>query len=181
MNRPLATVMAAALLAACGGPSLTIIPASDLPADVYGSPAPRPPGEVPSVGAVYMVQDGRLFPMTVSLPEAPSHPEALLLALLGRTPVRGHSAIPTETRLIALSLEGSVATADLSDEFESSAPGKALALRVAQVVYTLTEAPSVQAVLFSIEGTPAAVIASGDQVVSRPVTRADYDRFSPTE
>lgn len=174
-------VLAAVLLGACGGPSLTIVPPSDLPADVYGTPAPRPPGEIPSVGTVYMVEEGRVLPTNVSLPEAHSLPEALLLALLSEAPVSAHSAIPSDTRLIALNLQGGVATVDLSDEFERSAPGRALVLRVAQVVYTLTEAPNVVGVLFSIEGTPAAVIAGDDRVVGRPVTRADYERFSPRD
>lgn len=194
-RRSLRWLLLALVVAACGRPGVTVIPASELPLDVYGAPVPAragadgaadafgaPPSpavEIPERGTIYVVRRGRLSPLEVPLPAAGSLPESLLLALLAAEPERGRTAIPPDTRLIAVSVENGVATVDLSEEFEQEASGERLALRVAQVVYTVTEAPQVSSVLFSVEGRMTAVIAGEDQVVARRVTRADYEAFAP--
>lgn len=169
-------------LAACGGPAVSVLPESELPGDVYGSPQPESLTDLPDNTVVYLVHEGRLVAAARQLPpEAPSLPVAAMDALLqGRSGV-WRTAIPEGTRVLSVDLEGVVATVNLSDEFEHSAPGGRLALRVAQVVYTLTETPQVGAVRFEIEGSPTAVPIARGRVVLRPVTRADYQRFAPTE
>lgn len=179
MRRSIGLALAAVMLAACGPTTVTVIPDSDLPEDVYGSPTPAQVEELPARAMIYFVRSRRLVTVQMSLPETGTLPEALMETLLDGPPSGYRSAIPPETRLISISVEGGVATVDLSDEFERSAPGRVLALRVAQVVYTATETPGVFAVRFAIEGVPKGVIAGEDRVVRRPVTRADYDRFGP--
>jgi hypothetical protein len=176
--RRLALVALGAIaLAACRPATVTLIPDSELPQDVFGSPSPGQMEELPESATVYFLRSRHLAPVTRALPEVGSLPEALLEALLSGPPRRHNTAIPFDTRLISVEVQDGVAWVDLSDEFERSAPGRILALRVAQVVFTVTEAPNVFAVRFSIEGVPKGVLAGEDRVVQRGVTRGDYERF----
>lgn len=188
MRRSGALAVAALLAlsaAACRQPPLTVIPSSELPEDVYGSPPPSPSVEIPRQGTVYMVREERLVPITRPLQgTAGSLPEALMLALLQGPagPPRGvRSAIPTDTRMNAIEVDDRTAVVDLSEDFERRDAERPLILRLAQVVYTLTEDPEVVSVRFSIDGVPTAVLAGNEQVQSRPVTRGDYLRFRPVE
>ncbi len=176
-------------LTACRGPEVTLIPEANLPEDLYESPNPAPSptnGHEPvRRGTVYMVRKGRLIGVTRKLPSAPSRPEALLAAVLQEPPegARATSAIPPGTRALDVGVVSGVATVNLSQEFTRGAARETLALRVAQIVYTLTEDPNVVSVVFAFEGTPTPVITGDARVPDRPlpVGRRDYARFAPTE
>jgi hypothetical protein len=182
------------LVTGCRGPDVTVIPKSELPEDVYSprpSPSPTVEGEPTRTGTVYMVRKGRLFPVSGQLPSAPTRPEALLAGLLQGPPaeiltpegkpIAVTSAIPTDAQATGVGVVGNVATVDLSQEFKRGAAGRTLALRVAQIVYTLTEDSTIQSVLFAFERTQAPVINDRGQVLERPVGRKDYVGFAPIE
>lgn len=181
MRRVVTSAALLLTLAACRDTAVTLLPQGDLPRDIYGSPVPQPTTELPRRGTVYMIRDGRLAPVLRPLQGvARSLPEALLLTLLqGPAGVRdATTAIPPDTRINDIQVVDGIATVDLSEEFEQGGSGRALALRVAQVVFALTEDRSVEGVLFSIEGIPGPVVTGGGEVVFRPVTREDYGRFT---
>jgi hypothetical protein len=169
--------------AACRDRSLTLIPRDQLPDDVYGSPPPIPTERIPEEGNVYLIREGSLEPLPRSLsPSAATIPEALLLALIQAQSVPDlESAVPAETRINDLDVDRGIANVDLSEEFEVGGTGRSLALRVAQVVYTLTEDERIFAVLFSIGGRPEGVTIAGGEVVDRAVTRDDFAAFLPEE
>jgi len=176
-------LVVALLLGACRNAGVTVIPDSELPQDVFGSPTPSQPGAVPESGTIYLLRDGRLQPFVASLPRVATMPEALVAALVAAEPAGGlKTAVPLNTQLIDVGVSsGGTAVIDLTGEFERSAPGRVLALRVAQVVFTVTEAPGVSEVLLAIEGSGAAVLTGSEQLVDRPVTRNDYLSFAPPE
>ena len=184
MRRLAALAVLAFALVACRSEDVTIIPAGELPADVYGSPAPPAEAHLPHRGTVYMIRTGRLVPVQRTLQGiSGSLPEALLSALLqgplNQDDVR--TAIPPDTRVNQLAVLNGVATVDLSEEFEEAGPGKQLTLRVAQVVYSLTSDPSIRGVLFSIDGEPRSVPDdTGTELFARPMERSDYDGFAPS-
>lgn len=175
------------LLIGCRGPAVTVIPESKLPEDVY---SPRPPPS-PTIGAeprrsgtVYMVKKGRLFAVSLDpLPSAATRPEALLAGVLEGPPAGSGSgsAIPSDAEAIDVAVVGNVATVDLTQEFKRGAAGRTLALRVAQIVYTLTEDTTIVTVLFNFEGILAPVISDSGRVLERPVGRKDYAGFAPIE
>lgn len=68
------------------------------------------------------------------------------------------TAIPAGTELLGLSVSGGVATVDLSAEFASGGGSLSMLSRVAQVVFTLTQFPTVDEVAFEIEGVPTSVL-----------------------
>ncbi|MBA2336920.1 MAG: GerMN domain-containing protein [Acidimicrobiia bacterium] len=82
--------------------------------------------------------------------------------------------IPAGTTLRNVTIVDGLATVDLSDEFGAD-HATAAALRFAQVVFTATRFPTVAAVLFEVEGYPTAVQTGDGDLVTRPVTRDDYN------
>jgi hypothetical protein len=89
------------------------------------------------------------------------------------------STVPAGTRLLGLSIAGGVATVDLSSEFESGGGSASVIGRLAQVVYTLTQFPTVTSVSFRVEGRAVTVFSGEGVVLNGPVGRADYDDFLP--
>jgi hypothetical protein len=89
------------------------------------------------------------------------------------------SAIPAGTRLLGLSITDGVARVDLSHEFESGGGSASVLGRLGQVVYTLTQFPTVHAVSFLIEGRPVTVFSGEGVVLTEPVGRDDYRDFLP--
>ena len=85
------------------------------------------------------------------------------------------TAIPAGSRLLGLAVENGVATADLSQEFESGGGSLSARLRLAQLVYTLTEFPTVQSVALEIEGAPATTFSSEGIVIDGPMTRSEFE------
>lgn len=83
------------------------------------------------------------------------------------------SAIPTGTKLLGLTIASGTATVDLNAAFATpSSPGAELG-RVAQVVYTVTQFPTVRSVAFEIDGSTPATFASGAVSLRNPLGRND--------
>jgi len=89
------------------------------------------------------------------------------------------TAIPGDTRLLGVGIANGVAHVDLTSDFESAAGSRALQLRLAQVVYTVTQFPTVKAVRFSLDGSPASVVSGSGSVVDGAVGRDAYPGLAP--
>jgi hypothetical protein len=89
------------------------------------------------------------------------------------------SEIPRDTRLLGIAISNGVARVDLSSDYEAGAASRSLQLRLAQVVYTLTQFPTVSAVRFSVDGAAVNVFSGGGIVLDHPVGRRAYKRFAP--
>lgn len=90
------------------------------------------------------------------------------------------SAVPDGSRLLGLTIANGVATVDLSNEFESGGGSLSITVRLAQVVYTLTQFPTVQSVLFEIDGRPVSVFSGEGLILDGPVVRATFDDVLPS-
>jgi hypothetical protein len=186
MRRLAMWVTLALLLTGCARQQLTLIPEGELPENVYESPEPEPSASpLPKKGTIYLVDRGRLSPVSVTLQEVSgSLPEALLSALFvlsEQQPDDRVTEIPAGTRLNDVELAAGIATVDVSSEFETAAPARSQALRIAQVVYTLTEqGTGILGVRFQIEGIPRQTIGGRDLApIAGPVTRIVYAQFEP--
>ncbi|MBA2615455.1 MAG: GerMN domain-containing protein [Actinobacteria bacterium] len=128
---------------------------------------------------VWFARGDELSPTTI---EAPA-PEGVALAaveLLLDGPPSGSglaTAIPAGTRLLGINLESDIATVDLSSEFESGGGSRSMFLRLAQVVYTMTEFDTVKSVRFHLDGEPVDVFSGEGIVLDKPVTRKDYEEL----
>ena len=89
------------------------------------------------------------------------------------------TTIPAGTQLLGLSINNGVATVDLSREFESGGGSASVLGRLGQVVYTLTQFPSVKSVLFEVEGREVHAFGGEGAVLDGPVGRSDYGEVLP--
>jgi germination protein M len=172
----------------------------DLTAAPSGQPSPPAPGDSPepseptpgetTVVRTYFHLDGDvgtagLVALLREVPKTPAVGTAAMNALLaGPDPTDTgeravSSAIPAGSRLLGLTIENGTATVDLSSEFESGGGSMSVFTRLGQVVYTLTQFPTVQSVLFEIQGRPVTVFSSEGVLLDGPVGRDDYEDLLP--
>jgi spore germination protein GerM len=166
-------------------PSVTPPPPSTAPS---GSPEPTPAPSAEGTTIVrayfYMgsgVDDG-VVPVLREVPKTKAVATAAMNGLLAGPDADSaervlSSAIPAGTRLLGLTIKDGVATVDLSNEFESGGGSASTIIRLGQVVFTLTQFPTVDSVLFQIEGRPVTVFGSAGIVLGGPVGRADYEEL----
>lgn len=89
------------------------------------------------------------------------------------------SEVPDGTQLLGLTIEDGIARVDLTSEFESGGGSASMQTRIAQVVYTITQFPTVKGVLFSLDGQPVDVIGGEGIVVDEPLTRRGFADLLP--
>ena len=153
-----------------------------------GAP-PREPAETATAGAaptspvrlqVWFARGDQLASQQRTHAATPRVATAALQALLagpsaGERAAGVTSAIPEGTRLLGISIKDGVATVDLTSEFQSGGGSLSMQMRLAQVVYTVTQFPTVRAVRFSLDGAPVDVFSSEGIVLDHPVGRSDYE------
>ncbi len=89
------------------------------------------------------------------------------------------SAVPAGSQLLGITIADSVATVNLSKEFESGGGSASVTTRLGQLVYTVTQFPKVTSVVIQIEGETRTVFSSEGVVLDKPVARADYVDLLP--
>jgi germination protein M len=174
------------------GPTETIAPETNPPAssEPAGSPGPTatPAAEGTTIVRAYFYLESvpgssGLVPVLREIPATRAVASAAMTALLnGPTENESgamSSAIPAGSRLLGLAIKDGVATVDLSSEFESGGGSASVITRLGQVVFTLTQFPTVKSVLFKIEGRTVTVFSSEGIVLDGPSVRADYDDVLP--
>ena len=186
MKRLIVTLATLALLAAgCG--SEHAVGVGNI-SDVISAPASSGggstvPGEQMSY-QVWFTRGDQLWPVVRTQPKTLAVGSAAMQALLGG-PTADESAngvgsvIPAGTRLLGLDIGEGTATVDLSSEYESGGGSLSMTARLGQVVYTLTQFPTVKRVVFHIDGAPVTVFSSEGLVLDRPQTRHDYESVLP--
>jgi germination protein M len=90
------------------------------------------------------------------------------------------SAVPDGTQLLGLTIADGIARVDLTSEFESGGGSASMQMRLAQVVYTITQFPTVKGVVFSLDGEPIEVLGGEGIIIDHPLTRRDYADLLPT-
>jgi sporulation and spore germination protein/immunoglobulin-like protein involved in spore germination len=127
----------------------------------------------------WLVRDGLIWPVQVTLPKSQAVGGAAIQAMLaGPNPAQQRAGlsttVPPGTRQLGLKVQGGTATIDLSSEFEAPGDASSVTSRLAQVVYTLTQFPTVKRVAFLIDGQPVTAFPGSGTPLSRPQTRQDY-------
>jgi hypothetical protein len=124
---------------------------------------------------------GGLVPVLRVVPKTVAVATAAMKALiagpndkeLGATPAM-YTTVPADTRLLGISISGGVATVNLSAEFASGGSRASTFGRLAQVVYTLTQFPTVDHVLFELDGQSRFAYFGYDAYLDHPVYRSDF-------
>lgn len=173
-----------------GEPDLTAAPSSaPSPSGPVGSADPSA-SPATTVVRAYFYYGGELgtaglVPLLREVPETRAVATAAMQALLeGPTSDESGereitSAVPDGSRLLGLTIEDGVATVDLSSEFESGGGSMSVFVRLGQVVYTLTQFPTVQTVRLEIEGQPVTVFSSEGVILDGPLGRDQYADLLP--
>ncbi len=89
------------------------------------------------------------------------------------------STIPDGTTFLGLTIANGIATVDLSKEYASGGGSLSMAMRLAEVVFTLTQFDTVKGVNFQLDGEPVEVFGGEGIVLDHPVNRSDYEDLSP--
>jgi germination protein M len=92
---------------------------------------------------------------------------------LGASPAM-YTNIPEGTRFLGLTIANGLATVNLSSEFGADGGSASVRGRLAQVVYTLTQFPTVTGVLFQVDGVPKTVFGADGLTFDGPLGRADF-------
>jgi len=194
----LAVVMA---LGACGGgatpqptATVTVTPSGSPPVETQTpSPAPsstattsvkvyllRPIGGAQPVHAPFVAAARRSVPQTTAVATAAMNALLAGPTSSGERAIGMTTAIPAGTTLRHLAIAGGVATVDLTSTFATPGPKSAMTARLAQVVYTLTQFPSVgKGVLFKIDGAAVASFGATGIDLTKPQVRAGYESVTP--
>ena len=89
------------------------------------------------------------------------------------------SSIPEGTTFLGLEIENGIATVDLSKEYASGGGSLSMMMRLAEVVFTLTQFPTVDGVDFKLDGQPITVLGGEGIIIDHPMRRTDYEDMSP--
>ena len=175
------------LLAACGVAAQgapQIVSRNQVPRGLVGGspPTTTPVGGPAEYVTIYFSAGQRLVPVTRLIREPVSINKALVA--LGAGPTNDESdyglesPISTAAPITVSKTSGTTATVDVSAAFTNLAVQQQ-ELAAAQVVFTVTGFPGVDAVLLRIGGKSAAVPTADGTLGKGPLTRAEYDKLAP--
>jgi germination protein M len=167
------------------GPATTVSPGTTGSPVITGSPGTTA-GPGPTRVAAYFSRDEKISPVlrVASASDGGGAAEAAVEALLAgptldETGAGLASSIPEGTALLGLEVEGAVATVDLSASFASGGGSLSTVMRLAELVFTLTQFPGVTGVELELAGKTVDVFGAEGLVISHPMTRADFEDLSP--
>ena len=181
---PLLAVLA--LLPGCGGDTDddTASPGGTTPTGTAPTTATDPePEPAQSRVAVYFLRDEKLG-VGARQAEGEAVARAALEALLEGPSEEEReagltTAIPDGTELLDLAVADGTATVDLSDAFDDGGGSASMQARVAQVVATLTQFPTIERVAFRLDGEPVTAIGGEGVIVDPPLGREDIEAQTP--
>jgi hypothetical protein len=170
-----------------GTPAATPTAAPTLAPSPTRSPSASP-AETIVVRAYFVLRGGTgvegLVPMLRDVPATRAVARVAMETLLAGDILDDYdvlaTAIPSGTRLLGISIRDGIATVDLSREFESGGGSASTFYRLGQVVYTLTQFPTVDAVTFQIEGRTVTTFGSEGVILDGPRSRADFEEQLPS-
>lgn len=133
---------------------------------------------------VYFSRDEKMSAASRVIPRTQQVGAAAMKALLeGPTEIEKQggmvSSIPEGTTFLGLDIQNGVATVDLSKEYSSGGGSLSMMMRLAEVVFTLTQFPTVEGVNFKLDGKPIDVLGGEGIIIDHPMSRADYEDMSP--
>jgi germination protein M len=149
-----------------------------------GSTAPGSPAPTTTVRAYFFLGsftgNSGLVPVLREIPKTQQVGAAAMQALidgpneaeLSASPAM-YTDVPAGMKFLGLTIDNGIATVNLSKEFEAGGDARTVVGRAAQVVYTLTQFPTIQGVQFEVDGVKPKTVFVGS------LTRATYTDFLP--
>jgi len=185
----LAALLLPLLVTACGGAQRSsALPTTTTATTTTGATTATTTGTTPQPGTqtlrIYLLRGGTVTPVAREVPPTQAVARAALTALVagptGSEQADGLSTdVPAEARLRNVTVANGVATVDFDAAFARGAEAT-IARRLAQVVFTVTQFPSVTSVRFEQDGAPLPTVVDGNGVpLQHPASRADYEAITP--
>ncbi len=165
------------------GPVSTTLPPTEV--QVTATATASGPVEVPSVTfELWFARSDHLFAIPWVAPETQAVGRASLEALLGGPPNPSvaesvGTQVPPGTTLLGLSISNGVATVDLSPEFLSGGSSVSEFTRIGQVVFTISQFPTVKGVALQLDGQPIQPFDIQGAALHRPWQRSDFEQLLP--
>ncbi len=149
-----------------------------------GSTTSTTTAEETMVVNVYYSRDEMICAAARVIPKTQQVGAAAMEALLkGPTVVEEEAGmvtnIPAGTTFLGLTIDDGVASVDLSKEYASGGGTLSMMMRLAEVVFTLTQFPTIDGVDFELDGEPIDVLGGEGLILDHPMSRADYEDLSP--
>ena len=128
--------------------------------------------------SLYLLRGDKIGVSHRQIPATPAVGSAALEALLAgpnatEKAANLHTDIPVGTRLLGLRISAGVATVDLDATYASGGGSLSMTARLAQVVYTLTQFPTVVTVRFEMDGRLVKVFGGEGIMIDHPMSRLD--------
>ncbi|MPY78216.1 MAG: hypothetical protein GEV04_06915 [Actinophytocola sp.] len=140
-----------------------------------------PGGGTPGRADPFLVSVHREIPSTAGIARASLEQLVAGPSAADRTLINGvATSVPADTLVLGVNIRDGLATVDLSREFESGGGSFSMFARLAQVVYTVTQFPTVDEVEFRLDGKPVTVFSGEGIVLDEPASRADFLDLLPT-
>lgn len=200
MNRHIALVALALVVAACNGSSeasSTTTSTTSTTAPTTTTTAPTTTSEATTTTTeptfahpvvIYILdpsgsngfrQGPFLYPIAVAPLNGVDEAAASLETLVGISGFDDATEIPAGTEVEDLTVDGSTAVVDLSDEFASGGGSASMFARLAQLTFTLTRIDGIDGVLLVEGEDPVTVFSSEGIVLDGPMVREDFEDFVP--
>jgi hypothetical protein len=177
-------LLALLALAGCGGADEGSAPAQEAVPTPTGAPTTTAAEQETRQLLVYFLRDEKLGVAARLVDETEAVGAAAVRALLGgpselERDAGFSTAVPDGTELLGLSIADGIATVDLSGAFDDGGGTLSMTSRIAQVVYTLTQFPTVERIAFRLDGEPVDAIGGEGVLVDPPVGRIDFEDVTP--
>ena len=180
-------VMIAGLAAACGGSAGATTPAPTPPASTVPSQAAVSPAATTTLRVYFFAPDlgggdAHLVPVVRTVPATRAVATAAVRELLAGPVPAEHglvTMIPAGTQLLGITIDSRVATVDLTGTFESGGGSASMLGRLAQLVYTVTQFPTVDTIRLRLDGQPVESIGGEGVMVGAGLGRADSTSSLP--
>ncbi|MGL6279027.1 MAG: Gmad2 immunoglobulin-like domain-containing protein [Gaiella sp.] len=178
----LALVAAALLLAACDGGDSAEPTTPTTTTDTGDSTTPAA-GERRDV-RVYLVRGDRVGVARRTVTATPGVLRAALTELLAGPTAEEEgwgltSAVPDGVEVLGVDLADGTATVDLSGAFDDGGGSLSMFLRLAQLVHTATQFPTVERVALHLDGEPVTTFSAEGIELPKTLTRADVEEQAP--
>lgn len=136
-----------------------------------------------AVRSVYFLRGEKVGPTGREVGRGTPAKGALEALLEGPTPAElelGFSTtIPEGTKLLGVTITDGIATVDLSGSYDDGGGTLSMMGRLAEVVFTLTQFPTVDAVSFRMEGEPVTALGGEGILVEEPIDRTYFADLTP--
>ncbi len=133
---------------------------------------------------VYFLRDEKVAVVRREVADDGAPAQAALQALLEgpndeEAALGFETTIPDGTALNGVVIEDGTATVDLTSSYDDGGGTSSITSRLASVVFTLTQFPTVDGVLFELDGEPVTEFSGEGFLLDGPVDRADFEYSTP--